>query len=239
MNIGAAKCRSEADGQFPTVRADTCLKLIGADKNIKAFDERLCSLRQVNFTDIGDGTGSIAFADGVGSPQNQVLDDQRNRAGNIVVLCLGECSHSGTQLFGGQFPLKFFLHAGNDIFQRSRPLRKVIADLNDTKKVSGGLRLKIVSQIDRNRKDHRLFLLAQRDFLGKSNQHHRGKHYGKGGIIGFCKLQNLLDRHDSFDDFESALRHTKTFELAGFSAFGSLCAVVRVIIFGKAVFVPF
>ena len=77
LNIGAAKCRSEADGQFPTVRADTRLKLIGADKNIKAFDERLCGFRQVNFTDIGDGTGSIAFADGVGSPQNQVLDDQR------------------------------------------------------------------------------------------------------------------------------------------------------------------
>lgn len=39
LNIGAAKCRSEADGQFPTIRADTRLKLIGADKNIKAFDD--------------------------------------------------------------------------------------------------------------------------------------------------------------------------------------------------------
>ena len=147
------------------------------------------------------------------------------------MLRLGEGGHPRAQLLGGQLPGKDLPDVRDDLLQRARPLRKVVAGFDDAEKVARGLGLEVVAQVDRHIQHHRALLFAQRDFLGKGNEHHRGQQHRQGGVVAFGEPQYLLHRHDALDDFEPPLRHPGSFELAGTLVFGAAGLLVGVVVF--------
>lgn len=56
-------------------------------------------------------------------------------AGDKVVLRLGEGGHPRAQLLGGQLPGKDLPDVRDDLLQRARPLRKVVAGFDDAEKL--------------------------------------------------------------------------------------------------------